>query len=318
MNRYVNKLKQLRREFGDKLHFFNPLDALLFTVAPYVRHGNQRKHEAIMRRLYPEFKAIMDKNLIGGGKSSESQLITNNAPIWVMWAQGRKAMPPIVAACVRSIERNAGSHKVNVIDMDNVGSFVSLPQIIYNKLEQGKISYTHFSDIVRMSLLSKYGGCWIDATIYMTAPRPDYQLPFYSIRQHRGNERFVECKDGSNWSAYFIACGKDNVYVKTVYDFFVWYWEHYDHMIDYFLIDYSIAMLYRHSDEFHRMIEGMPFDNETVNDMRLNLNNPYSNELWSELSKTRYNKLSWKMELAGGDTIGGHILTSTHLRSRCL
>lgn len=67
MNRYLNKLNQLRNEFGDKLHFFNPLDALLFTVAPYVKRGNQRKHETIIRRLYPEFKTIMDKNLIGGG-----------------------------------------------------------------------------------------------------------------------------------------------------------------------------------------------------------------------------------------------------------
>lgn len=225
-----------------------------------------------------------------------------------MWAQGRAAMPPIVEACVKSIERNAGGRKVNVIDMKNVRDYVNIPQTIYDKVAQGKITFTHFSDIVRTALLSQYGGFWIDATIYVTSSLPNYELPFYSIRQHCGNERFVECRDGSNWSAYFIACGKGNAFVKTIYDFFIYYWEHYDHMIDYFLIDYSIAMLYRNSDEFREIIDRMPFDNETVNDMRLNINKPYNEELWRSLAKTRYNKLSWKMSLADGDTIGGHIL----------
>lgn len=307
MNRYINKLNQLRKEFTDKLHFFNPMDALLFTIAPYVKKGNERKHEAIIRKLYPDFKVVMDKNLIGGGY--KLQQIASDTPVWVLWAQGRNAMPPIVAACVKSIERNAGAHPVNVLDNNSIKDYVDIPQVIYDKLQKGLITYTHFSDIVRMALLSRYGGFWIDATVYLTAPLPDYSLPFYSIRQHGGNARFVECKNGSNWSAYFIACGKGNAYIKTIYDFFIWYWEHHDRMIDYFLIDYSTAMLYRHDKAFHDLIESIPFDNNDVNAMWRSINSPYSDELWKQLAQTRYNKLSWKVAFAEVDTIGGKILS---------
>lgn len=308
MDRYLKKLNQVATEWADKRHFFNPLDALLFTIAPYTKVGNQRKHEAIIRRLSPDFKAIMDRNLIGGGKN-KLQEIGRDSPVWVLWAQGREAMPPIVAACVRSIERNAGTHPVNVLDSENIREFVDLPRVITDKLDRGLISYTHFSDIVRMALLGTYGGYWIDATIYLSGPLPDYALPFYSIRQHRGNGRFVECKDGSNWSAYFIACGPGNVYARTVYDFFLWYWEHHDRMVDYFLIDYAIAMLYRYDRGFHGLVESVPFDNEGVNDMRLSLNRPFTDALWSSLGRTRYNKLSWKMALDDGDTVGRRIVT---------
>lgn len=42
----------------------------------------------------------------------------------------------------------------------------------------------HFSDIVRENLLYKYGGIWMDATIYMTSPFPDtiYNYDYYTIK----------------------------------------------------------------------------------------------------------------------------------------
>lgn len=36
------------------------------------------------------------------------------------------------------------------------------------------MSRAHYSDIIRLALLYSYGGIWLDATIYMSGPLPQY------------------------------------------------------------------------------------------------------------------------------------------------
>lgn len=40
-----------------------------------------------------------------------------------------------------------------------------LPNFILKKFENGYISITHLSDIIRVLLLYNYGGLWIDSTV---------------------------------------------------------------------------------------------------------------------------------------------------------
>ena len=57
-----------------------------------------------------------------------------------------------------------------------MGQYVDIPDYILQKYRAGKMTRTHFSDILRLHLLSRYGGVWIDSTILMTEHLPKYIL----------------------------------------------------------------------------------------------------------------------------------------------
>ena len=49
--------------------------------------------------------------------------------------------------------------------------YVSFSPEVITKFNEGKISMTTLSDRLRMELLYRYGGVWIDATYYVTDGR---------------------------------------------------------------------------------------------------------------------------------------------------
>ena len=51
---------------------------------------------------------------------------------------------------------------------NNFKQYIELPDYIEKKFEKGKISMAHFSDLLRISLLAKWGGMWIDSTALCT------------------------------------------------------------------------------------------------------------------------------------------------------
>ena len=91
--------------------------------------------------------------------------IKENCPIWTMWYQGIEAAPPIVRSCIQSIIENRVKHPVIIITKYNIDKYIKLPYYIMEKFNKNIITLTHFSDIVRIALLFKYGGYWIDLLI---------------------------------------------------------------------------------------------------------------------------------------------------------
>ena len=91
-------------------------------------------------------------------------------PIWVCWWQGKEGMSDTVNICYHSILKNAGRHKVNLITIENYKNYLEFPDHIMKKIEEGKISLALLSDALRLLLLEKYGGLWLDATIFVSFP----------------------------------------------------------------------------------------------------------------------------------------------------
>jgi hypothetical protein len=92
-------------------------------------------------------------------------------------------MPPIVQSCFQSLCSHAGNHLVHLITQENISKYVTIPDYILRKVQEGKISFTHFSDILRMCLLYEHGGLWIDATVYVSQPIPEkvFQEPLFTV-----------------------------------------------------------------------------------------------------------------------------------------
>ena len=71
-----------------------------------------------------------------------------------------------------------------ILTKENLSQYCSIPDHIYQKLEAGIITLTHFSDIVRVTALAVRGGLWLDATIFATGDFSyAFEGPFWSIRK---------------------------------------------------------------------------------------------------------------------------------------
>lgn len=92
--------------------------------------------------------------------------IYNNTIFWC-WLQ-EKIDIPILNACLNSVIRNNKGNKIIMINKNNIHQYVHFPLYILNKFNNNSMSKTHFSDLLRLELLIKYGGTWIDATVLMT------------------------------------------------------------------------------------------------------------------------------------------------------
>ncbi len=303
ISRLINKVLALEKEWLCKCHFFNPVKAAVFTLAPYTKIGNEQKHKEILAYL----QKYAGNSLPEGYSLAEP--IKDDCPIWVYWHQGFNDAPPIVRKAYSNLKKYAGTHKVITLDKDNISEYVQFPDYIYEKLRSGKISLTHFSDLLRMALLSNMGGYWIDSTILLSRSLPHYDTPFYSIRNGRFNPRHVN--GGGMWSAFFIGTGRKNAVAKYILDLFLNYWKEEEWLIDYFLVDYSIAIAYYKFKDFKEVIDANPIDNAEVVKMATTLNCEFDKNTWDELYNSQaIHKLSWKLSLRKGNTIANYIINN--------
>lgn len=162
------------------------------------------------------------------------------------------------------------------------------------------------ADVIRFNLLSRYGGIWLDATIYVSQPIEGWNTSLYSIRHAKGSSKYV--LDGWRWSAFMFACTPGSILPSFVYDAFINYFSKHDVLIDYFLVDYFTALIYLNNQEMHKEIDSLPADNTDTLELLMNLSRPYDKE-WLEqcLTRRRFHKLDWRVNPRGSDTMFAHL-----------
>lgn len=236
-------------------------------------------------------------------------------PIWVFWWTGEETAPEIVKACIKSIRRNANGHRVIFLSKDNLHDYVTLPDFIEKKHNDGNIGHAHYSDIVRISLLAEYGGVWIDSTVFISQPIPDYLFSerFYTARSV-DNEAFYFSR--SRWVGYFITGAKDFPLFAFVRDMLFSYWKVTDRIIAYLLLDYLFDIACRYLPEVADTINALPNNNLLRGELMTRINEPFSAELFDRLEHgdTFLSKLSWRygspvaITKEGKKTNYGHII----------
>ena len=65
-------------------------------------------------------------------------------------------------------EDNLLDFNIVILCENNIKDYINLPDHIMKKYFEGKISRTHFSDILRVAILAQYGGLWLDSTVFCT------------------------------------------------------------------------------------------------------------------------------------------------------
>ena len=94
--------------------------------------------------------------------------------IWICWFQGMDSAPDLVQKCYESVVSNNPEKNVIVITEENMSEYVTFPDYIIDRWKRGVITHTHMTDLLRLELLIKYGGLWLDATVLCTGKAPEY------------------------------------------------------------------------------------------------------------------------------------------------
>jgi hypothetical protein len=276
--------------YGFSVAFWDLLDSQRKRIRFLPDKVNENKHTAIVNWLTKKINYfISDFN----NQSPNSASLDNTIPlqIWVCWWDGVGMMPPIVRVCYNSLLKYSNGFRVTVIDKNNFKNFISIPDHVLEKVKNGTMTITHFSNIIRMSFLAQYGGFWFDATILVTGNIQPVINHFFTIKREFGGNNVSKRR----WTGNCIGGVKNSPLFRFVREFLCEYWKNYDEMIDYFLYDYSIATAYNSVPEIRAIIDNAPLNPQNFYIMQDNLGSEYTPELFESFTKnTILHKLTWK------------------------
>ena len=129
---------------------------------------------------------------------------------------------------MNSIKNNCKNHNVIIINSIIFHHYVKIPSYILQKYNKHLFSDTHFSDILRLELLIKYGGTWIDASVLITKYDKIFFKKDLFFFKAVNNSRV----SGSNW---FITAEKDSPVLKVTRDLLYEYWRKENYLYDYYI-----------------------------------------------------------------------------------
>lgn len=180
-------------------------------------------------------------------KNKINESVVEDENVWFCWLQGLENAPIIVQECYKSIVNNFD--KVIVIDKNNIGKYILLPEYIYDKWNNGIISNAHFSDLIRLELLNRYGGLWVDSTVYIT------NNSFYVEKCKNTNLFFLtneyqnenDLSKISNWLLYSKTGNKT---LNQLENILLEYWKLYNYPISYFIFHVAFSICLNLNDDF--------------------------------------------------------------------
>ena len=140
--------------------------------------------------------------------------------LFIYWAQKFINAPMVVKKCLLSWKLNNPTWKIIELNNSNLDKYVNIRKEIPN-INKKNITKTAYSDIVRIFLLAKYGGCWCDATTFCNKPLDEW-LPsnigagFFGFDKP-GKDRLV--------SSWFLYAEKNNYIIQKWKKNTIRYWK---------------------------------------------------------------------------------------------
>jgi len=266
--------------------------------------------KVVKKYLYTHYGEIVNK--YREKKAEKEESLSLESPIWIMWWQGKENAPVIVLKCIESINKHSCGHPVILLNKDNYEFYVDIPKWMVNKIDK-EITITHFSDILRVKLLRKWGGVWMDATIFLSNDISNdiFSGQFYSRKAFGG----IGSPSQFRWSGFFMSGSANNILFCFIDDLFTAYWGKEHRIIDYFLLDYIIAIGYDSIPVVKNIIDSVPYNNSKIEDMVLLLNKVFVELDYNDLIQdTDLHKLNCKQEfiesIHGQKSYYGYIINS--------
>lgn len=271
-----------------------------------VRLGVQLKIRNKLRKKYIGVLKRFDLNYSNQGVVSE-----HPNKVWACWMQGIENAPALVQRCYKSLQANLPEREIILITSDNIREYTDFPDYIIDKYDRGLITHTHFSDLLRIELLCKYGGTWIDSTVLCTGKDiPSYMLEsdFFLFQNLKPGA------DGStlNISSWYMTSCSNNKILLAVRNLLWDYWKKNNRLVDYFLLHHFMSIVSEYyADDWNKMIQ---FPNSFPHVLLLMLFDPFDQKKWDAVTEAcPFHKLAYKRsaeDLAKEGTYYKHIMNN--------
>lgn len=276
-----------------------------------VKANDEYRVYAYLKRHYASVLKSSDAAVDTQQTGEESTLYTNK--IWVLWLQGEEQAPPLVKRCIASQKRYAGDMEVVVLTEKNLPQYVHLPEYIVRKHKEGKISFTHLSDIIRVALLAEHGGLWLDATCLLTDTLPEYithPRACFCFRNPFSGQKVMRI------SSWLLSARPNDPLIVTTRNLLYAYWKRENRLRNYYLFHLCFSLASKESAAGRAIWNEMPYlNNSNPHMLQEQLLRPYQKE-WMGLCKsfTPVHKLTYKYKATEQEIVGTyleHVLQNT-------
>ena len=214
--------------------------------------------------------------------------------IWTIWLQGIEAAPSIVKKCYKSLKQNIIDYEIIVITEENYNQYVSFPEFILEKYRLGIISKVHFADLLRIELLSKYGGTWLDGTVFCSG-LIEGKHDFYLNDDLFLYQNLKPGLDGhpTSISSWMMTASSNNNIILLTRELLHNYWKKNNRAVDYFILHEFFQMaIEAYPDEWSKVI---PVSNSAPHILLLRMFDKYDEKIWNVVKEqTPFHKLSYK------------------------
>lgn len=173
--------------------------------------------------------------------------------IWTLWFQGWDSAPNLVKACLESWKSHNPDWEIRALDADNLQDFLTadsdkvLPPF-------DDVPLAAKSDLVRIALLRKFGGVWVDATLYCLRPLDEW-LP--AVMQS-GFFAFARPKPDRLLSSWFLAAESNHRIITHWFDACHFYWHGRTEHHHYFWFHYLFEDIYKSQSIVKRLWDETP------------------------------------------------------------
>ena len=287
-------------KFLKKVYYYLKKKILFFNVSNK-NVQNQAYNQLCYNKLEKKFSKVVNSY------EGETSTILNSNKVWFCWFQGIEEAPSLVKACYESIKKNMPDKEIVLITEKNYNDYVQFPDYIVEKRKKGYIENAHFSDLIRLDLLRRYGGLWIDSTVFVSNKISNSFFEndlfvFKDISLYQREEMPIRA---SNWLIY--SKRNNNNIIGLTEKLVLEYWKKYNYPINYFFfhIFFSIA-----SKKFNEEWLKIPnYSNISPHILQFELKDEYSSSRFDEIKRmSDFHKLNYRIKSNNSNSFYNYII----------
>lgn len=191
-----------------------------------------------------------------------------NKTIWMCWFQGEDdpEMPKLNRKCINRWIKFNPDYDVNILSDSNIMDYV--PEFYDIIAESPNRSHAAKSDLLRLLLLSKFGGVWVDASLYPMLPLSQFydkvvnQTGFFTYRFTPRQNRGMGNRETVSW---FLCSERPRHYlIEQWKESFIKTFKHASGAWKYFALHTDLCDLYDNNARIKNIINNMVQISESI------------------------------------------------------
>jgi hypothetical protein len=185
--------------------------------------------------------------------------------IWIYWDQGWQTAPYVVKECLRSWKYHNKDYKIIKLSSNNLKEYLpgfQCNKFLPNKKMSSKLklggkekmipNYLQAkSDIIRIILLNKHGGIWVDSSLFCHRPMSQWCKDEAFVFQDPGHDRRV--------SSWFLKNTNNSIIFREWLKVTKQYWNNRNQSDNYYWFHLLFNKMYKQNEEVRKALHAMRY-----------------------------------------------------------